>query len=581
MPNNSPSSENISIARDFAESVLYSKPVGSSKKNYIMLQISKFLLLKESIIKKDCNDKILYFDIDGNEDYLDSVIYIVELFKKNGGTIKTNSIPVVISNKGVECKDDGTNHIFYNFTKQQLIEYVKEFQKIRDAFAHGAYHIDCEKNCIEFDNCGVSELGEYELIGSLPVIALEKFNAKITEQYYNVLSSEFFPKESLYNNPDLRQINNSKSDLPVIDSRDITEQPELQAHFKVFDGLSESKLSAESSRNNEYIEESKAMEKELNSLLQTLLLSKNISIEYKTQIVNLLHKYELLDIDVVLTDEDLLDKIYICRKDPDEKYIYKIGLVIDEIASLIGIGIKDIQAYDSHVDFSTMIAAVYNYMQIYLSFELDNISSPNKQNLGMIRMSKLNPQFTVNNNNECSNNEYAEKINKIKRRVDKYIEIMAEKIELYNNICSPTLLESILRVHDDFCVSIVSDFADKNRNILNAIRNSLDHGNVRYQQDKIMLFDRADQTKEEIEFVCNGKPEEFFEIIKCIELDQSQNEESIERFILSELAYFIDSNTLDNLTDVIEKLKVIAMRNIGFDIGKIAKSRGMNSEDSE
>jgi predicted house-cleaning noncanonical NTP pyrophosphatase (MazG superfamily) len=96
-----------------------------------------------------------------------------------------------------------------------------------------------------------------------------------------------------------------------------------------------------------------------------------------------------------------------------------------------------------------------------------------------------------------------------------------------------------------------------------------------------MLFDRADQTKEEIEFVCKGKLEDFFEITRCIELDQSQNEESIERFILSELAYFIDSNTLDNLADVIEKLKGIAMRDIGFDIGKIAKSRGMNSEDSE
>ena len=57
---------NIARARKFAHKSLKENLKGVSKGDYFTFQISKFLLLKESIIKKDCDNSKLYFNYENN-----------------------------------------------------------------------------------------------------------------------------------------------------------------------------------------------------------------------------------------------------------------------------------------------------------------------------------------------------------------------------------------------------------------------------------------------------------------------------------------------------------------------------------
>ena len=62
--------KNIARARKFAHKSLKENLSGVSKGDYFIFQISKFLLLKESIIKKDCKNNSIYFNYEKNGKYL-------------------------------------------------------------------------------------------------------------------------------------------------------------------------------------------------------------------------------------------------------------------------------------------------------------------------------------------------------------------------------------------------------------------------------------------------------------------------------------------------------------------------------
>lgn len=118
MINNNDIEIKIARARDFAERSLNDNFNGANKDDYFMFQISKFLLLKESMIKKDSDNNRIYFNIDENQEYLKAIKYIVDYVREHG-TLISNNIDVIIQ---------PTNYT----VSSKLKAYIRDFHKIRD-----------------------------------------------------------------------------------------------------------------------------------------------------------------------------------------------------------------------------------------------------------------------------------------------------------------------------------------------------------------------------------------------------------------------------------------------------------------
>ena len=76
--------KNIARARNFAYKSLKGNINGGSKGDYFTFQISKFLLLKELIIKKDSKKNTIYFNYEQNRKYLKAIKLIIDTVNKNG-----------------------------------------------------------------------------------------------------------------------------------------------------------------------------------------------------------------------------------------------------------------------------------------------------------------------------------------------------------------------------------------------------------------------------------------------------------------------------------------------------------------
>ena len=166
MINNNDIEIKIARARDFAGRCLNDNFNGANKDDYFMFQISKFLLLKESMIKKDSDNNRIYFNIDENQEYLKAIKYIVDYVREHG-TLISNNIDVVI--------------LPTNYTvSSKLKAYIRDFHKIRDSIAHGGYHIDSTRGSIILDNDNLKpgcqpNSNTYVIRGELPIEVLELF----------------------------------------------------------------------------------------------------------------------------------------------------------------------------------------------------------------------------------------------------------------------------------------------------------------------------------------------------------------------------------------------------------------------
>ena len=158
----------IARARDFARKSLSDNLDEVNREDYFLFQISKFLLLKESMIKKDSNESTIYFNIVENHQYLKAIIYIVDYVREHGTLISNTDIKVIISPTGFTAS-------------AKLKSYIRDFHKIRDSISHGRYHIDSDKGCIVLDNDNLkpgcpADSSTYVIRGELPIEVLELFS---------------------------------------------------------------------------------------------------------------------------------------------------------------------------------------------------------------------------------------------------------------------------------------------------------------------------------------------------------------------------------------------------------------------
>ena len=161
----------ITRAQKFAHDTLNDKPILGNVGDFILLAISRFLLLKERIVIKDFNSKVLFFNVANDMKYFYAIRLLVDAVEKRNPIIAEPGLSVNLIPKSYN--DNPEN----DFIK----EYILKFHKIRDSLAHGHYDIDYTNGIIMIRNTrkktvNGKEQTEYSVDCDLRLADFEVFN---------------------------------------------------------------------------------------------------------------------------------------------------------------------------------------------------------------------------------------------------------------------------------------------------------------------------------------------------------------------------------------------------------------------
>ena len=170
--------EMISISRELLDGILIDgEDKKFNKKHYFMFCISKFLALKELVIKKDTKTNTLYFD---DIKYRAKIPYILALrdFINDHGAYIKNPINIRLrsGNRDIE-----------------LLEAIWLFNKLRDSIAHGKFSFDLENDQININNNEMSSpTNKFALVCKLPISEFDFLTFAIQSSmeysdYYNIM----------------------------------------------------------------------------------------------------------------------------------------------------------------------------------------------------------------------------------------------------------------------------------------------------------------------------------------------------------------------------------------------------------
>ena len=157
----------IKLSRELVENLLNGNKQKLGKEYFFMFSISKFVLLKERILKKDSTNNILYFNNVKNAKYIPSILSFADEIKKNGN-YQINNTSIMLE------KTDRDS--------QKLAEALWLFNKVRDSLAHGQYTIDLENDRILINNDHSNDRNNaYKLVCSIPIKLLNSISFYIEE----------------------------------------------------------------------------------------------------------------------------------------------------------------------------------------------------------------------------------------------------------------------------------------------------------------------------------------------------------------------------------------------------------------
>lgn len=151
----------IKLARELTDKFLNHKEYKLRKEHFIMFSISKFILLKEMLVKKDTRTNTLYFDDIKNERYIEMIMLLAKEIKKDG----------------VVSYDRDVTQLESQSLDNKLKEAIWIFNKVRDSLAHGRYEIDLDNDAINIDNDFSSDLSNpFKLVCTIPVSLLNSIS---------------------------------------------------------------------------------------------------------------------------------------------------------------------------------------------------------------------------------------------------------------------------------------------------------------------------------------------------------------------------------------------------------------------
>ena len=520
----------IEQARQFAQRALSGNIKNITKEDYQLFLISKFILLKESIIKNDINHNI-YFDCQNNFAYLPIIIFIAKKLPLN----KINGIDI---SKVILTPSDIKNDEFK--------KYIWIFNKLRDCLGHGKYELNSDNNeiilrnppymnnivvhiellelfshIVETENQNKLMDAYFESMKKIEEYALVKGYAKVFNKYYFDYQNDKFKKDYInYYNYKI----NYNYDKPNYKSK-----------------------KSESNRNPLTIEEARTL---LIRMTEKVKSSSKFSKQEKGKILNKIYK--------------LLDGLK--KSKNDKKYNEKFVSVVVEIGELVEIHSKPI-------DFISL-CATYNYANQVLSNKAESIKD-NKippSRLGYLRMSKLKPQYVRKQNNifeNDPNSRISAKIQMIERNTKKYIADTKKMLADYKMTPVEYKKVSIINALYKFYESRIKDLGDKNKEIILSLRNAIEHGNIKDDYGDVYIYDQSNHTNDDtINFECHCQVSDLYETIEDIDLGRGKKDFTMADF-LNEMKYILTAETYQDLENVIKEVNMLKL----ISVLKQAKSK--------
>lgn len=517
--------DRIKSVREFTKNVLNRNISNISRDDYYIFLISRFLLLKEKIIKKESVEEndILHFNIVENWKYFEVIKYIIDYIDKHGIIVPSNNKVVIEP-----------------FTKDIKIidiikKYIRSFHLLRNIFAHGIYQIDFDHEQIIINDSKLKCSLPIEMLELFSFISDSQFHDKeefkeytkskrsqygldfhltnIYDNYYNYLLND-----NLLNNKNLIYNNKYKFE---------------KDNYKIID--------YNKNNINEYFLSIKEQREKLIELINFLKSNKKLTRKEKELIYDYLVKSGIIDKKTLTLKE---------TEENDKIYSRKIAEVIKQISLILNLKNND----DNIIDISVL----YNYLQLLLSFHcLDfvNRKGEDLRKIGTLKFSKLNPNF-----NNLNKENYGSYINLISKNVNNFINYLNNSFHNYENHKTSELRNRINDETKKFYDETINLLAKKNISIIISIRNSLEHGNIEETLIEnncgIKLIDKSNQFNSNSEdFSCCGTPKDYFEIFEKLDLNEADNFDFND--LLDELKYILDETLYNKLVLSIEKLKKI------------------------
>ena len=560
----------IKLSRELVENLLNGNKQKLGKEYFFMFSISKFVLLKERILKKDSTNNILYFNNVKNAKYIPSLLSFADEIKKNGN--------YQINNTSIRLEKTDRD-------SQKLAEALWLFNKVRDSLAHGQYTIDLENDSILINNDHSNDRNNaYKLVCSIPIKLLnsisfyiEENNKKTDEKELSKAYREYLEKiatnydidtKKLFDNNYIININKYYNNKLKMDNYKYNNNYYIDKNKYYNDTYN---------INNEFINKSKTFEKkqnedytstdeiednkikkllnnltieELYRLVKLLLEYKPTSEKQKEQINQIIRKFiSLVDQRIKLEEQKIFDA--------------KSSELMSEISDILGIkvGTKNADAnialymymnlvfsQSSEIDYShiclrNLIIDVNPYK--YEDKDLDNL------NLSDNEKQKISSTINFEKN-------YMNIKNYINKLCAEFSEKMDTRIEAYYNNPSESFRHSLMDIYAKFYTSIMNSMGNRNQLIITSIRNSVEHGNYYVNKNgSLILYDQTDHSdNKSIKILCGTLPQQLFDITKSIELGDLKDKYNMDDFF-KELETIVDKKTLNNIMNTMNSMKHI------------------------
>lgn len=529
----------IKLSRELVENLLSGNKQNLGKEYFFMFSISKFILLKERILKQDSANNILHFNNTKNAKYIPAILAFAEEIKKNGN-YQFNSTTIKLEKN--------------NKDPQKLAEALWIFNKVRDSLAHGQYTIDLENDSLLINNDHSNEVNNaYKLVCSIPIQLLnsisfyiEEMNEKMNEKDLSIAYRKYLEKvtanydintKKLFGNNYIININkyyNNKLNIDnyknynnylkntIKDNFESKIQPQKrEKDFISTDDIIDSKTKI--ILNNLTIEE-------LYRLVKLLLEYNPSSEKQKEQIQQILKKFKLLvEQRIKLEEQKIFDT--------------KSSELMSEISDILGIkvGTKN----------SDVAITLYTYMNLVFS-------QNNKIDYSHICLRNLILDFDPYKNGQGTSKVYNDTINYINKLCIEFSEKMDTKIEAYYNNPSENFRHSLMSIYAEFYTSIRNSIGNRNKLVLTSIRNSIEHGNYYVNKNgSLILYDQTDHNdNNSIKFLCGSFPQQLFDITKSIELGNVKDKYIMDDFF-KELETIVDDTTLTKIMNTMNSFSKI------------------------
>ncbi len=533
----------IKLSRELVENLLNGNKQKLGKEYFFMFSISKFVLLKERILKKDSANNILYFNNVKDAKYIPAILSFADEIKKNGN-YQINNISIRLE------KTDG------DF--QKLAEALWLFNKVRDSLVHGQYTIDLENDSILINNDHSNDRNDaYKLVCSISIKLLnsisfyiEEINKKIDEKElsrayreylekiktsYDIDTKKMFDNNEYYNNT--YNINNEF----ITNVKNFGEKTKQNGDFTSTDEIDNNNIKR--LLNDLTVEE-------LYKLVKSLLEYKPTSERQKEQINQIIKKFRSLVEQRIKLEEQKI-------------FTAKSSELMSEISGILGIKVG--------TENADAIIALYMYMNLVFSksSEID-YSYIYLRNL-IIKVNPYRYEDKDLDNLSLSGNErqkisgiinFEKNYMNIKNHINKlcaeFSEKMDTRIEAYYSNPSENFRYSLMHIYAEFYTSIMNSIGNRNQLIITSIRNSVEHGNYYVNKNgSLILYDQTDHSdNKSIKILCSALPQQLFDITKTIELDDSKDKYIMDDFF-KELETIVDKTILNNIINTMNNFSKI------------------------